>query len=155
MNSIVKLKKCLFVVGNFTNLVSSDVCVNHAKARVVDLLWSEDNWRGVAILPKQVVRLNSWVTFPPRTGMIPIDVDRDGPALNLDEMNIVYLLLETEVTPCAVSGDISSISVSNPLINSKHIYDKKITPVCLPFYYRLNATAIQWDGKSTHVLPYS
>lgn len=82
-------------------MVASDVCINHAKARVVDMLWSQDQLRGVAILPKQILWLGSWMSFPATPSFIPIDVaDLDAGILNLDENNLVHLLVEMELVPC-------------------------------------------------------
>lgn len=90
---------CDLFPDNFTNLVASDVCINHGKARVVDMLWSQDNLRGVAILPKQILWIGSWMSFPKGPNLIPIDIEDDSPKLDIDESNSIHLLLETELVP--------------------------------------------------------
>lgn len=97
---IINFLFIIFSIENFSNLVASDVCINHTKARVVDMLWSQDHLRGVAILPKQILWIGSWMSFPKGPNLIPIDIEEDNLNLNIDENNSIHLLLETELLPC-------------------------------------------------------
>lgn len=145
------LWRCCYI-GNYTNLVASDVCVNHAKARVVDMLWHYDSLRGVAISPKQILWLNSWTSFPNGSSLIPVDLDANSSTqLELDENNIVHLLLETELMPCSADKrrDISPVLVIYAITKCR-------IDVHVSLYaFRLRNMANQWHGKWIHVWQYS
>lgn len=72
--------------------------MNHLKARVVDMLWFQNSLRGVVILPKQILWLGSWMSFPSGPNLIPIDFS-DSPRLDIEDNNVIHLLLETELVP--------------------------------------------------------
>lgn len=78
------------------------------------MLWTQESLRGVAISPKQILWLGSWMSFPSAPNFVPIDITDIESKLVLDENNIVHLLLETEVLPHwnSIREGLSSISVS-------------------------------------------
>lgn len=52
------------------------------------------------MVPKQVVHLGPWISFPSLPTLIPITMNYDASkALHIDENNRIHLLLETELTP--------------------------------------------------------
>lgn len=126
--------------ANFTNLVSSDVCINHAKARVVDLMWSQDDLRGVAIWPEQIIWSNSWMSFPQSPCLIPIDLKGEHPSFELDEKNIVHLILETELVPSltVMRSDSTAITVS---ILFRNCFSAIVILMQIHFYARSRITA--------------
>lgn len=68
-------------------------------------------------MPKQIVHLGRWVTFPSLPTLIPITMNYEASkTLQIDESNKIHLLLETEITPVprneAAESDDDVIKVS-------------------------------------------
>lgn len=52
------------------------------------------------MVPKQIVHLGPWVSFPALPCLIPITMNYEiSKTLHIDEKNKIHLLLETEITP--------------------------------------------------------
>ncbi|KAL5274469.1 HLCS family protein [Megaselia abdita] len=84
---------------NDATSATSELCTNRNNARICDFLWLKDNKRGCCLVPKQIVHLGPWVSFPSLPTLIPITTNYESSkALQIEENNKIYLLLETEIT---------------------------------------------------------
>lgn len=79
---------------------TSELCENRNEARICDFLWLRENKRGCCLVPKQIISLGSFVSFPALPSLIPITMNYEASkTLQINENQKVHLLLETEITP--------------------------------------------------------
>lgn len=77
---------------------TSDLCTNASKARIADVIWHEDDRQGIALSPRQQLLLDPWISFPEAPHLVPFEV-QPTQGLRLDEEQVMYALLETQLSP--------------------------------------------------------
>lgn len=118
-----------------TTPISSELCENYKDARIADILWHQQNQRGAALLPKQKLHLDSWITFPKLPNLIPFDIS-ENLELCLDKENEIHLLLETNLIP-----DLDNNLVDQKII--KVIFSNfRIVRLYLIFYYNFSMASL-------------
>lgn len=89
----------LFALVDCTHAAAtSDLCTNASKARIADVIWHEDDRQGIALSPRQQLLLDPWISFPQSPHLVPFEV-QPTLGLRLDEEQLMYALLETQLSP--------------------------------------------------------
>jgi hypothetical protein len=90
-----------FVIGIATALASSDICVNSSEATVQECIWSNELSQGISILPKQILYINPFITFPPPPSLIPFCSTSQcvSDLSNRKENDVIHALIEAELNP--------------------------------------------------------
>ena len=99
-NSNFIIFACHFSAIRTTSITpaSSELCRNFSQARIADVIWLSEFYRGAALLPKQHLNLGPWISFPAPPNLIPFDICATNEIeLNNDES--IYVLLETDLIP--------------------------------------------------------
>lgn len=94
------------------------------QARIADILWHQDQKRGAAILPKQLLHIGHWISFPTPPTLIPFDYTENG-SLKLNENDTIHLLLETQLVPNKDNNGILLVSILPSMflfVNFKFLY---------------------------------
>lgn len=76
---------------------SSELCTNQRDGRIVESLWLRGAQRGCIVQPKQIISINSWITFPRVPLNIPIKMNDQGD-VEISE-NKIYMLIEAKLQP--------------------------------------------------------
>ncbi|XP_055375458.1 biotin--protein ligase isoform X2 [Condylostylus longicornis] len=87
------------IEGNEIVSSTSELCTNRSQARISDFLWLRNNQRGCSLIPLQKLHLAPWISFPEPPNLIPFELSQSKLELQLNEDNLIYLLLETDVIP--------------------------------------------------------
>lgn len=82
--------------GIATALASSDICENSAEATVQECIWSNEIAQGISILPKQIVYVNPFISFPTPPSLIPFPC---GEEIVPDSNDVIHALIEVELNP--------------------------------------------------------
>ncbi|XP_075145553.1 holocarboxylase synthetase-like protein isoform X2 [Haematobia irritans] len=90
--------------GFYSRLATSELCQNRQIAKVTEILWLHDHYRGCSLMPLQFLHINNWISFPDAPNLLPFHFDKAPESLqrslSLDKHGgLIRLLLETETTP--------------------------------------------------------
>uniref|UniRef100_A0A1I8QBH0 BPL/LPL catalytic domain-containing protein n=1 Tax=Stomoxys calcitrans TaxID=35570 RepID=A0A1I8QBH0_STOCA len=91
--------------GFYSRLATSELCQNRQVAKVTEILWLHDHYRGCCLMPLQSLHTSAWISFPEAPGLLPFHFGKAPESLqrslSLDRHGgLIRLLLETETTPC-------------------------------------------------------
>jgi hypothetical protein len=85
--------------GGSSSFAVSELGTNSSSAGVVDCIWSSENSQGISVMPKQVIFLNPFVTFPPPPSLYPFKVSNLNAMIDSNMSGIIYTLIEADLLP--------------------------------------------------------
>lgn len=111
-NSIVFLKKS---DGNnhgmATVLATSEICVNSAEATVKDCFWSNEISQAISVLPKQILYLSPFITFPLAPNLIPFSFSNADSVLDSTRKDVIHALIEADLNPQQENFNIQAVEI--------------------------------------------
>lgn len=101
--------------GGSTSFAVSELGTNSSSAAVVDCIWSNQNSQGISVMPKQVIFMSPFVTFPSPPSLYPFKVSNSDVLVDLNVPGIIYTLIEADLLPMS---SLSSLEVIFIIIDS-------------------------------------